>query len=141
MANAKYDQVPSMAGSGQLNWRTDRIVALLAKSATFNAAHTRFSETGGTQVAVSEIDGRSMGSAGEAIGLPASFPRIPKNQPYQVFVVKDVGDNNPMLLAFYNVDTADGPVQMTNNGTLIVRPVQANIEPPMPPTLGIWFQL
>jgi hypothetical protein len=141
MANAKYAQVPSMAGSGQLNWRTDRIVALLTKNATFNTAHTRFSETGGTQISVAEIEGRSMGTAGEAIGLPASFSRIAKNQPYQVLVVKDVGDNNPMLIAFYNVDSTDGPVQMTNNGTLIVRPVQANVEPPLPPTLGIWFVL
>jgi hypothetical protein len=139
MANAKYAQVPSMAGSGQLNWRTDRIRALLMKDATFSASDQRVSEAGGSQVAVSTVEGRYMGEAGEAMGQPAIFPKVPKNQPYQVLLVKDVADPDPMLIAFYDVDLADGPLQMTNNGSLILRP--STVPGTDPPTTGMWFRL
>ena len=123
MANQKYAQVPSMAGSGQLNWRSDHIVALLMEGASFNSAHTHLNNiTPGQQRASAEIPGRQMGDRGEALGLPAVFSRVVKDTPFQVIVVKDVGDNNPMLLAFYDQDAEAGPLQMNNNGTLIVRP-------------------
>ena len=123
MANEKYAQVPSMAGSGQLNWRSDHIVALLMQGAVFDSAHTHRNQLlTAQQKAAAEIGSRQMGAGGEAMGLPAVFPRVAKNTPFQVVVVKDVGDANPMLLAFYDEDDDAGPLEMNNNGTLIVRP-------------------
>ena len=96
--NQKYAQVPTMAGSGQLNWRSDHIVALLMYGAGYVSTHSRLSDLNtGTQKASAEIPSRSMGAGGEALGLPAVFPRVAKDSPYQVLVVKDVGDANPML--------------------------------------------
>lgn len=140
MANLKYAQVASMAGSGQLNWRADHCIALLMMGAGYIDTHTHLTDiSGATRMATAEIPGRQMGVAGEAMGLPAAFPRVAKNQPFQVLVVKDVGDTNPMLLAFYDEDNANGPLQMVNNGTLIVRPT--TFPDATPPQLGIWFTL
>lgn len=140
MANQKYAQVASMAGSGQLNWRSDHIVALLMKSVVFNAANTHLTDLISVQQrASSEIGSRQMGAGGEALGLPAVFPRVAKDEAFQVLVVKDVGDSDPMLLAFYDQDQAAGPLQMVNNGTLIVRPT--DFPESAPPQLGIWFQI
>ena len=139
MANQKYDNTNVMADSGSLNWGQDHIFAILAKDATFNTSHKRFSQTGGSQVAVTEIPGRYMGSGGQAMGLPASFRRVLKDQNYQVLLVKDVGDNDPLVLSFYDVDTEAGTLRMTNNGTLILRPV-ALVEG-QSPDVGMWLRL
>lgn len=140
MANQKYAQVAAMAGSGQLNWRGDHIVGLLMTGVTFVSTHTRLTSLpAGTQKASAEIPNRMMGDGGEALGLPAIFPRVPQGTPYQVLVVKDVGDSNPMLLAFYDQDSASGALGMANNGTLIVRP--ATFPDASPPTLGVWFTI
>jgi hypothetical protein len=140
MANQKYSQVASMAGSGQLNWRGDHIVGMLMQFVAFNPAHTHTSDlVGAARIATAEIGGRQMGVGGEALGLPAAFPRVAKNTPFQVLVVKDVGDSNPMLLAFFDQDAASGPLQMVNNGTLIVRPT--TFPEASPPQLGVWFTI
>lgn len=139
MANQKYAQVASMAGSGQLNWRADHCIGLLMKDATFVDTHSRLSDVGATRVGTAEIPGRQMGTGGEAMGLPAAFPRVSKDQPFQVLVVKDVGDTNPLLLAYYDEDSDHGVLQMINNGTLIVRPT--TFPDASPPTLGVWFTL
>jgi hypothetical protein len=140
VANQKYAQVASMAGSGQLNWRGDHIVGLLMQNATYVGAHTRLSDvSGASRWGTAEIPGRQMGTGGEALGLPASFPRVVKNTPFQVLVVKDVGDSNPLLLAFYDEDSANDVLEMANNGTLIVRPT--TFPDADPPTLGIWFTI
>lgn len=140
MANQKYAQVASMAGSGQLNWRGDHIIALLMQGAVFVSSHTHVSNLPGlTQKASAEVAGRVMGEGGEALGLPAAFPRVTKAQPFQVLIVKDVGDADPMLLAFYDQDSASGTIQMVNNGTLIVRPT--TFLGASPPELGVWFTI
>ena len=139
MANNRYDSVAGMADAGQLNWSQDRILGLLVQSATFNAAHTRVNQIGATQVATSDIPGRYMGSGGQAMGLPASFPRALKDVDYQVLLVKDVGDNDPLLVAFYDRDESNLPLRMTNNGMFILRPVA--IVAGTPPEIGMWLQI
>lgn len=140
MANVKYDQVPSMAGSGQLDWRGDHILALLVKDAGYTSTNTRYNQIANVkQRASSEVPGRQMGAGGEALGLPAVFPRVPKSEAFQVLIVKDVGDSNPMLLAYYDLDNANGPLQLVNNGTLIVRPT--TFPDASPPQLGVWFTI
>ena len=110
------------------------------QGAVFDSAHTHLTEllTADAEV-VAEIGSRQMGAGGEALGLPAVFPRVAKDTPFQVLVVKDVGDANPMLLAYYDEDDAAGPLEMNNNGTLIVRP--ATFPEASPPQLGIWFTI
>jgi hypothetical protein len=138
MANSKYGQVPAMAASGQLNWSRDHVIAYLYSGSTFSAAHTRLSEVAGTQVAVSEIEGRYVGSGGEAVGMPATFPRVPASVDYQVVVVVDQGGGySPGLIAYYDTDSGGGTFRTANNGDLIMRPV--TFVNGNPENIGTWF--
>ena len=111
----------------------------MPQSATFVPTHTRVNQTSAVQVGTSEVPGRSHGSGGQAMGRPASFNRALKNILYQVLLVKDVGDDNPLLIAFYDRDEANQPLQMVNNGTFILRPVA--VAAGAPPEIGMWLQI
>jgi hypothetical protein len=138
MANSKYAQVQAMAASGQLNWNRDRIIACLFTGGTFNSAHTRLSQVGGQQHAVSAIGSRYVGIGGEAVGMPAVFDRVAKETDYQVFVVVDHGGGvSPGLIAFYDQDTNAGPLRTVNNGSFVLRPV-AYVDG-NPESIGTWF--
>lgn len=138
MANSKYGQVPAMAASGQLNWSRDHVIACLYSGASFSAGHTRLNEVVGSQVAVSEIEGRYVGTGGEAVGMPATFPRVPANTDYQVIVVVDQGGGySPGLIAFYDTDSANGTLRTANNGDLVLRPV--TFVNGNPESIGTWF--
>jgi len=138
MANSKYGQVSAMTASGQLNWSRDHVIACLYTGATFNTAQTRLSEVAGSQVAVSEIGGRYVGTGGEAVGMPATFPRVAANTDYQVIVVVDQGGGySPGLIAYYDVDSAGGTLRSVSNGDLILRPV--TYVDGNPENIGTWF--
>lgn len=143
MANQKYDQVVTMSGTGELNWAGDHILGLLTKGVAFTSAHTLLSEAmvpaGASQISVSEIQSRSLGAEGEAMGLPAVYNKVPKETDYQMLLVKDIGTGDPLLLAFYDENVNSDPLRLINNGTLIVRPVE--IVGADPPTIGMWFSL
>jgi len=142
MANAKYDQVTALVASGSFNWSADQVYALLCKDAVFTSSDTRLSDVvtaGGAQIASSFIRSRYVGTGGEAMGLPANFPKVAKDIDYQALVVCDLGDSNPQLIAFYDTDDSDAPLSIANNGTLILRPT--TIVGAEPPTIGMWLQL
>jgi hypothetical protein len=142
MANVKYDQVGGLVASGSFNWRADQVYALLFKGASYVSTHTRLDQVkagGGSQVSSTMIEGRYVGIAGEAMGLPATFPKIAKDIAYQVLVACDLGDSNPQLIAFYDRDNDNATLTVANNGTFILRPTI--IEGAEPPTAGMWMQL
>jgi hypothetical protein len=139
MANQKYDNLMPLMATGKLNWATDPINAYLQSGATFDAAHTKLSETGGAPVAHVPVAQRSVTPAG-FLGNPVSFNRIAKDTAYQVVIAKDTGPGtDPLVIAFYDEDEEGGPLVLQNNGTLIVRPVL--VEGAEPPTLGIWVKI
>ena len=138
MANSKYAQVPAMAASGQLNWSRDHVIACLYTGAAFSAPQMRLSEVSGTQMAVSEIGGRYVGTGGEAVGMPATFDRVAKDTDYQVLVVVDHGSGvSPGLIAYYDVDSASNPLRTVSNGSFVLRPV--TFVNGNPENIGTWF--
>ena len=139
MANQKYDNLMPLMATGKLNWATDPINAYLQSGATFDAAHTMLSETGGAFVAYVPVAQRSVTPDG-FLGNPVSFNRIAKETEYQVVIAKDTGPGtDPLVIAFYDEDDDGGPLMLENNGTLIVRPVL--VEGGDPPTLGVWVKI
>ena len=142
MANAKYDQVSGLVASGSLNWRTDEVYALLCRNVVFDAAHTNLADaiTGGaTQISSARIEGRYVGTGGEAMGLPVTFPKVAKDTVYQALVVCDLGDTNPQLISFYDEDELGADLTIANNGTFILRPTL--VVGAEPPTIGMWLHL
>lgn len=138
MANQKYDNLTVLMGTGGLNWAVDPINAYLQHGATYDATDTKLSQTGGVTVAYVPVPGRAVDSNG-LLGNPVSFNRVAKETEYQVLVVKETGPGgDPLVLAFYDEDEAGGPLELVNNGTLIVRPVL--LAGGDPPTLGVWVK-
>lgn len=136
MPNAKYDHT-SVIISGN-DWIKNRVRAFLLEGAVFDPAHTVLSDVkeGATQRNVTEIQNKSVGSGGAALGVSALFNVTPKGDAYQVVLVLDRGPTEPSpVLAFYDEDGEGSPIGLQNNGTLIVRPQDFD-----PATgLGTWF--
>lgn len=139
MANQKYDNLMPLMATGGLNWSTDPIKAYLQSGATFHAADTKLSQTGGTLVTYVPVSGRQVDPVG-FLGNPVSFNGVPRETEHQVLIAKDTGPgSDPLLLAFYDEDDAGDPLVLQNNGTLIVRPVL--VAGGEPPTLGVWVKI
>lgn len=147
MANQNYDQVPQLYAQGKLSWTQDAILAVLVTDGVFDAAQKTVAELVGSRRATAPIPGRFMGPDGAAMGLPVTFPKAGSGIEYQVVLVKDTGNNDPLLLAYVDADMNDNPITILRSGTLIVRPVLP-AEPPvppdnvvLPPTTGVWMNL
>jgi hypothetical protein len=134
----KYDNLTPMINTGKLNWAGDKIVAILLEGATFDQTQVHLSEVSGTEANRNEIPGRQIDATGSFIGLPVSFDTATAGTTYQVIVAKDDGWGDPWLISFYDEDDSGGALEVTNTGTLTVRPVL--IPAADPPTLGIWLQ-
>ena len=135
MPNAKYDHTSTVITGEQ--WRGDRIRAYLFEGAVFDPAHTTLGQAreGAVQKNNTEIMSRSVGPAGEALGVSALFNVTPKGGPYQMVLAWDRGGPDMTVLAFYDEDENGEEIALANNGSLIIRPKDFD-----PPTgLGTWF--
>ena len=156
--NSNYAQVADMVEQGQLHWATDPINAVLLTSAAFDGAHQRLSDIPlKTVIGTAPIQGRWLGADGQAMGLPATFPRAKSGVEYQVVVTKDDGRSNPILLSWLDEDSDGETLGVLRSGTLIIRPYYDNsVQPaatgiirlqdspppePPPPTVGVWMVL
>lgn len=136
MPNTKYAHT-SVIMSGS-DWTGGRVKAYLLEDAVFDADHTLLADVkaGATQANVTEIQNKSIGPGGAALGVSALFNVTPKGDEYQVVLAWDRGPGVPMpVLAFFDEDGDGGPIALQNNGTLIVRP--ENFDPAT--GLGTWF--
>jgi hypothetical protein len=141
MSNQKYDQVPDLVGTGDLNWGLDHIQAHLVKGVEYVGTQKRVSEimanTSAVKLQTADVQGRSVDESNRALGLPVTFPRVDENVIYQVLLAKDDGSGDDVLVAYYNVDENNDLLQVLNSGTMIVRPVL--LPEGDPPTVGVWF--
>ena len=142
MANQNYEQVAELLAQGKLSWESDLIVAMLCQGETFDSSAKTVADLVGVRKAVQRIDGRWF-SDGLAMGLPVAFQKVQAMTEFQVVVAQDVGNNNPNLLAYIDVNADDSPITVRQTGTLIIRPVLPDIEvpPERPPTIGVWMRV
>jgi hypothetical protein len=133
MANAKYDNLIPLLAAGRLNWPADRIQGILLEGATFDATDVRLSDVPGTIKGRVALPQRTIGPDGSFLSFPASFPGATGGVQYAVVVAKDDGLGNPLVLSFYNQTAAAGPLTITSDGTLTVRPSGATNTTP-----GVW---
>jgi hypothetical protein len=125
MANQKYDNLTVMMTSGQLNWAGDSVVAILMQGVTFDAADVKVEDAGGTRMQVVPISQRSVAADGSLLGSAVSFNGMPKDTDFQMLIAKEFGPGLALgLIAFYDEDGDGQPLNLKNNGTLIVRPEQ-----------------
>ena len=141
MANQKYAQIPALVEAGDLNWMSDHIQAHLTKGVAFVGSQQRLSQATASPSAVRlqtiDVQGRSVDTEGQALGLPATFPKVDEATPYQVILAKDDGSGDDILIAYYDQDDGGGPLQILNGGTMIVRPFL--LPDGDPPTVGVWL--
>ena len=141
MANEKYSQVTDLLAQGRLNWQTNLIDAALLKDATFDKDHKLLSEVG-SPVARTSIQGRWVGPGGECMGYSVFFTAAEAEVPYQVVVIQDTGTGDPNVLAWYDTDESDGPLQMENTGTLVIRPqVPDTVQEGAPTESRVWMRV
>ena len=142
MANQNYDQVADLLAQGKLSWENDLIIAMLCTNETFDSSAKTVADLAGERSAVQRIDGRWY-SDGLAMGLPVAFQKVSAGLDFQIVVAQDVGNNNPNLLAFIDVNADDSPINIQRTGTLIIRPVLPDITvpPERPPTIGVWMKV
>ena len=120
---------------------TTRSLLCSARCLTFDSSAKTVADLVGVRKAVQTIMGRRFVD-GNALGLPVAFQKVAAGPEYQIVVAQDVGDNNPNLLCFIDVNADDSPITVERTGTLIIRPVLLS-EPPseLPPTIGVWMRL
>lgn len=141
MANQNYDQVAELYAQGKLSWEQDAIIAMLCTGESFDASAKTVADLAGERAAVQPIFGRYF-EDGNAMGLPVAFQKVAANTEFQIVVAQDVGNNNPNLLAFIDVNADDSPITLQRTGTLIIRPVLPATPPAdKPPTIGVWLRL
>ena len=139
MANAKYDNLTVLMTSGWFNWPGDAIVAVLCTDVVFDTTDKTVDDAGGPRLQVVPITGRSVAPDGALLGRAVSFTNMPKDTEFQMLIAKDAGPGVPMeLIAFYDTGE-DGPLELKNNGTLIVRPEA--VQPTEDTGAGVWVKI
>lgn len=139
--NDNYDQLEDLVTNGTLKWETDSIKAVLYRNATFNAAHKKATDIQGERVAISPIQGRSVGPNGEAFGLPVSFRYVPKQTQFQMVLMQEIQPQDFNLLAWIDTDEGGAALTVVRGGTLIIRPVTEVEGEDRPVNIGMWLQL
>ena len=109
--------------------RSNRILGVLRKEASFDASEKKVSDLDGSEVARTEIQGRALLEGGLCIGYPAFFNTVAGDTDYQMVLIQDRGDGNPNLIAWFDTNELDGQLRLDNTGTLVVRPGPTNHSP------------
>jgi hypothetical protein len=124
-----------MLASGRLNWPIDAVQGFLMQGATFNAAHLRLSQAGGTKRGTIILPQRSVRSSdGAFMGSPVSFSSVAAGVNFSLVLAKEDGSLDPWLISFYDEDTTGSAFHLTTPGSITIRPVGSD-----PVTPGVWL--
>ena len=140
MSNQKYAQVMNLLAAGRLNWQADTIQACLVTDAVFDANDKVLSDVGSSYRSAA-ITGR-MVYGRNFIGDPAFFQNVGAEQAYQVVIVQNLGNEDPVLLGWYDSDLDDAEITVATPGTLVVRPAAVEDDGDNPPpsnTSRVWM--
>lgn len=139
--NQQYDQLPTLINERHLDWPRAIVYGLLVEGAEFDATHTRLDDLRVTVQKRETLRGKSIFFAdnGEYLaGLPIAFTWVKANTPYQVVLTWDDG-RTEWLLGFYDEDADGNPLQVAQQGSLIVRPVIPEDGTNPIPDYGLWL--